>query len=82
MSCLSSIGPNQLIIIDALISLAISDDFSADDLNILGNFIAAAGALILTKAAQLSAQNSKNNAKQQLQDLEEQIDRIKRSLRN
>ena len=58
MSCLSSLGPNQLIIVDALISLAISDDLSADDLNILGNFIVAAGSLILTKAAQLATQNS------------------------
>lgn len=60
----------------------VSDDLSADDLNILGNFIVAIGGLILTKAAQLSADEAQNDTKQQILDLEEQLNRLKDSLKN
>ena len=73
-------GPNQIILVNALISLAISDDLSADELNVIGNFIVAVGSLLLTKAAELSAQQSKQDNKQQIQELEEQVQKLKEKL--
>ncbi len=78
MACFTTLGPNELILVNALVSLVISDDLSADELNVLGNFIVAVGSLILTKAAELSAQQSHDN-KRQLQELEELIRRIRKS---
>jgi hypothetical protein len=56
LSCLTNMPPNQLILFNAILSIAISEDLSADDLNTLGNFIVALGSLLLTKAAQLAAE--------------------------
>jgi hypothetical protein len=80
MSCLDSIGSNQLIILGAVFALAISDDLSADDLNILGNFIVAVGSLILTKAAQVETQDAKQDIKEQICDLENRIQKLKKGL--
>ena len=81
MGCFSKMGPNQLIILNALLSIFVSDDLSAEDLNILGNFLAAFSSQLLTKAAQLEAQKSRQDAKEQLQDLQRQMDKIKKNLR-
>ena len=63
MPCNSSFGSNQLIILSALLSILISDDLSADELNILSTVISSIGDLIATKAAQLQYQESKNKSK-------------------
>lgn len=71
---------SQLIIAAALVSILISDDLSADDLSILASFITSVGDLLALKAAQLSAADTKKNAKLQIQALEEQIRKLKDSL--
>lgn len=81
MSCLSSLGPNQLIIISSLVSILVSDDLSADDLGILAGFITSVGDLLALKAARLSIENTQNQTKQQILLLEEQIKKLKDSLK-
>jgi hypothetical protein len=81
MSCLSSFGANQLIIISSLVSILISDNLSADDLNILASFITSVGDQLALKAAKLSIQDTQNNTKQQILLLEEQIKKLKDSLK-
>ncbi|MCW2278483.1 hypothetical protein [Heliophilum fasciatum] len=58
MSLLEGLSPKELVIIAALIAILIIDDLSADDLNVLGNFVVAVGGLLLTAAAQKSSQES------------------------
>lgn len=83
MSCLASLcsSDNKLIIASALVSILISDDLSADDLNVLAGFITSVGDLLALKAAQLSVAETQKNTKLQIQALEEQIKKLKDSLR-
>ena len=81
MGCFTKIGPNQLIILNALLAIFVSDDLGADDLDILGNFLAALSSQLLTKAAQLEVQKKQQDAKEQLQDLQRQMDKIKKNLK-
>ena len=74
MLCPDSLGPNQLVLISSLVSLALSDDLSVEELNVLGTSITAIGSLILTKAAQLAVQQGKQ---QKIQELEDQLQKIK-----
>jgi len=64
---------NQLIILSALVALILSEDLSADDLNIIGNFLVGVGSLMLTKAAQLAVQESSNNNSPESDSLEKQV---------
>lgn len=77
MSCLNKIDPNLLILLNALVAVGISDDLSATDLNVLGNFIAALGALLLTKAAQMEARKPQEGTEQQLAALEKEHQALK-----
>lgn len=52
MFCLNSIGPSQLAILANVIAIALSKDRDADEINVLGNLIAAIGCIMLTIAAQ------------------------------
>jgi len=81
MSCLSSLGANQLIIITSLLSILISDNLSSDNLNILAAIVTAIGDLLALKAAQLESKESQDKTKQQILLLEEQIRRLKDSLK-
>lgn len=72
---------NQLIIASALVSILISDDLSADDLNVLAVFITTVGDLLALKAAQLSAADDQKDTKLQILALEEEIKKLKDSLR-
>lgn len=73
-------GSNQLILLNALAAIVISDDLGADELNVLGNFIVALGSLLLTKAAELSAEQSNQGNVRQLRELQEQVRRLERTL--
>ncbi|NLW46032.1 MAG: hypothetical protein GXY86_01645 [Firmicutes bacterium] len=81
MSCLSSLGSNQLIIIASLVSILISDKFSADDLDILAAFITSVGDLLALKATKLSIEDTKDDSRQQILLLEEQIKRLEDKLK-
>ncbi|MDF2880505.1 MAG: hypothetical protein K0R54_1062 [Clostridiaceae bacterium] len=64
MPLFNDICPNELAILSTVVAIALSTDQSADDNNILGNFLVAVGSIILTIAAQQqtidSLQNNKN----------------------
>ena len=81
MSCLSSLGSDQLIIISSLVSILISDNLSADDLDLLASFITTVGDLLALKAARLSVEETQKSTKQQIQALEEQVKKLKDSLK-
>lgn len=49
LNCLS---PDDLIVLSAAISIELSKGKTADELNVLGNFLVAIGSLLLTSAAQ------------------------------
>lgn len=75
----------ELIVITALIAIFLSDNQSSNELNVLGNLIVSIGSLMLTIAAQKQAKESKNNddnlicdLEKKLEDLQKQIQKIKR----
>jgi hypothetical protein len=51
----NSINPIELGVITDVIAIALADGNSADDNNVLGNFLVAVGSIILTVAAQQAA---------------------------
>ena len=52
MSDLSKVSPDTLIILVTLFTVLISQNFSLDQTNVVGNVFAQIGASLLTKAAQ------------------------------
>ncbi len=63
-----------------LLAVAISRGKSADQLNVIGNFIVGVGGLILTIAAQLTVCESKEDKLKQIGDLKKQIKKLEDSL--
>lgn len=78
MKNISSIDPNTLIILSALVSLALSDNKSADQLEFIGNFLTSVADLVLLKAGQISLQESNNDRQQKIADLENQLKELKK----
>lgn len=81
MSCLSAFGPNRLVIISALVSILVADDLNADDLDLLANFVTSVGDLLALKAARLGREENRDDTKEQISLLEEQIRKLKDSLK-
>lgn len=52
MSNFNSLSPTELAILADAVAIALTEGKSADEINVLGNFVAAVGALLLTIAAQ------------------------------
>lgn len=77
----SCINSNSFIIIAVLITLAVADDSSEDDNNVLGNLFTALGSLFLTKAAQIESSQNQEALKQQINDMEKQIKELKCKLK-
>lgn len=73
MSFINSITPNELSVLANAIALGLADDKSADELNVLGNFIVAVGSLLLTIAAQQQSLQAIQDKQQQIQDSKKQI---------
>ncbi|MBU5677619.1 hypothetical protein KQI88_14445 [Alkaliphilus sp. MSJ-5] len=80
MSNFSSINPDTLVLITSLLSVLISQNLSTDELNVLGNVITQIGASLLTKAAQQDSLQSKEELKNQIADMEQQLKNLKRQL--
>ena len=57
LNCLS---PDDLIILSTAISIELSRGKTADELNVLGNFLVAIGSLLLTSAAQMQSMQPKD----------------------
>ncbi|BBB92346.1 MAG TPA: hypothetical protein PKA28_16335 [Methylomusa anaerophila] len=81
------LDPNELAILATLITVALEETLTSEQLNVLGNFLAALGALLLTVAAQeeaLRVKKEKENkektpeddVQKQIKDLQEQIHQI------
>ncbi len=77
----SCINSNSFIIIAVLITLAIADNASEDDNNVLGNLFTALGSLFLTKAAQIASKEKQDDIRQQINDMEQQLQSLKSKLR-
>ena len=52
MTFLDDLSPQDLLVLTNIISIALSKDKSADETNVIGNFIVGIGCLMLTLAAQ------------------------------
>ncbi|MBD7911457.1 hypothetical protein [Clostridium cibarium] len=52
MSSLDNLTPEDLLILTNVLAVALSKDKTADEINVLGNFIVGIGCLMLTLAAQ------------------------------
>ncbi len=63
MTFLDNLSPEDLLVLTNAITISLSKDKTADELNVLGNFIVGIGCLMLTVAAQqqyISAQQEAN----------------------
>ena len=66
MTFLDNVSPEDLLVLTNIIAISLSKDRSADEINVLGNFIVGIGCLMLTLAAQqqfLASQKETNNPK-------------------
>lgn len=80
MSSSSNIDPDVLVLIGSLISVIISQNLSSDEINVLGNFLTQVGANLLTKAAQQQSLQSKEELVNQITDMEQQLEKLKKQL--
>jgi len=80
MSKCSNISPDLLIFIDFLLSILLSQDLNIDEINVLGNFLTQIGANLLAKAAQQQNLQSKEELKNQIADMEQQLEKLKKDL--
>lgn len=94
MAGFESKSPEELVVLSALLTFAVSENTDSGDLNVLGNWVVAIGGLILTWAAQKeylkTAQEAaqQNNAgtatedmKQQIKDLQDKCRELEESLK-
>ena len=66
MTFLDNVSPEDLLVLTNIIAISLSKDRSADEINVLGNFIVGIGCLMLTLAAQqqfLASKKETNNPK-------------------
>jgi len=66
LTFLDNVSPEDLLVLTNIIAISLSKDRSADEINVLGNFIVGIGCLMLTLAAQqqfLASQKETNNPK-------------------
>jgi len=64
LTFLDNVSPEDLLVLTNIIAISLSKDRSADEINVLGNFIVGIGCLMLTLAAQqqfLASQKGTNN---------------------
>jgi mannitol/fructose-specific phosphotransferase system IIA component (Ntr-type) len=78
LGCIKS--AEQLSVFANLLAIAISKDKNSDQLNVIGNFVTAVGALILAMAAERSSCEEKLDKLQQIRDLKRQIKDLEDSL--
>ena len=69
-------NPCELIVLGVLIALSICDDFSAEELNVLGNLISAIGSIVSTWAAQKQFLAESCESTASLKEIEEQIQKL------
>lgn len=77
----SCINSNSFIIIAVLITLMIGDELSEDDNNVLGSLFSALSSLFYTKAFQSASKQNQDELKQQIKDMEDQLQALKSKLK-
>lgn len=65
MSYANSLTPEQLAILSSVVAVALAKNLNADEVNILGNFVAAVGATLLLIAAKLASEQSQQQSQNQ-----------------
>ena len=81
MSNISNIDPDTLVLLSSIFSITVSKNLNNDQINVLGNVFAQIGASLLTKGAQQQSIQNKEELKQQIADMEQQFEKLKRQLR-
>ena len=82
-ACLFSLPPKQLAILSTVIGIALIDDLTVDQQNVLGNFLVSVGQTIFTAAAQQQLQESEESQdeiKDEIDNLKKQICLLKKEL--
>lgn len=80
MALFDSLSPKELVILENLVALALTEGKSSDDNNVLGNFLTAVSAIILSIAAQQQNLESLKEKQKQIQDLQKQIKKLKNDM--
>ena len=75
MSVIESSSPEELSILASAVAISLARDRTKDEINVLGNFTAAVGAILLTIAAQKESIDNLQDKKQQLKDLKKELKR-------
>lgn len=81
MSCDNSLSPEQLAIISGIVAAILAKSLNLDQMNVLGNFLSAVSASLLTIQAKLSEEQSQQQIQQQKDDIENQIKELKNQLK-
>lgn len=81
MTSFKSISPDQLITISSLVSIAVSEDLSSSEINVLSAFFQSVSDSLALKASQLEYLESQEEIKKQMHDLESQLDTLRRQLK-
>lgn len=76
----NNLNPDTLVLLGALLSIIMSQNLSTNEINVLGNIFAQIGASLLTKAAQQQSLQSNEEIKNQISDMEQQLENLKRQL--
>lgn len=76
----NNLNPDTLVLLGALLSIIMSQNLSNNEINVLGNFFTQIGASLLTKAAQQQSLQSNEDIKNQISDMEQQLEKLKRQL--
>lgn len=74
-------SPEQISVIANILTLIISKGRSAEELNVLGNFIVGVGSLLLTIAATMESCSSKEDKVKQINDLRRQVTDLENSMK-
>ncbi|AJA46513.1 hypothetical protein CPAST_c04130 [Clostridium pasteurianum DSM 525 = ATCC 6013] len=80
MSLFDSLTPKELNILVNIVAVALTEGNSADDNNVLGNFLTAVSANILVIAAQQQTLSSLEDKQKQIKDLKKQIKKLENDL--
>jgi len=75
MSIIDSLNSDDLAVLASTIAISLAKDKTNDEINVLGNLVAAVGALLLTIAAQNQSIDSIQEKKQQIKDLKNELKR-------
>ncbi|MHB9094137.1 MAG: hypothetical protein ACYC21_05650 [Eubacteriales bacterium] len=77
---LTSINPDLLSILSALLAIIISQNRNTNQLNVIGNFLISVGSLVVTEVVQIQAQQAEQDNKEQIKNIRQQIEQLQNQL--